>query len=229
MIFGTPHKTRDIPVLPVICDGTVIKRASSYKYLGLMLDENLNFSNHVDYIIRKTRGKVKQLGRICHILDQNMSLYLYQSLIVPMFDYVDYVWDALSQNDALSLQRIQNMALKHMLHAHRLTEIVDLHNELKVDPLNVRRFKYSVSMMYRVHHNLVGSAVSNMFTKTDMISVWLIWHNSLLNFYVPRLKLEMSKRNFKYRGVKIWERIVTTMKNLPTLKSFNKAIKTGVG
>ena len=103
MLFGTPQRIQNVQPIPVECNETPIKRAVTYKYLGLLLDENLSFSAHVDYIIRKTIGKMKQPGRICHILDRNMSLYLYQSLIVPMFDYMDFVWDTLSKKDTQPL------------------------------------------------------------------------------------------------------------------------------
>ena len=53
----------------------------------MKLEENLTFAEHVDYVKRKTIGKIKFLGRLNNVLSQATMLMLYKSLILPVIDY----------------------------------------------------------------------------------------------------------------------------------------------
>ncbi len=203
-----------------------VDRVNTYKYLGVKLDQTLNFGSHIEYIRSKTIGKIRLLGKIAPILDQNTSLYLYGSLVLPIFDYADYVWDCLSQQDTLTLQKLQNMALKNILNAPRLTPTDHIHTTLKQDRLEIRRRKHTAACMYDIHHETAPQCLNRMFTKTNQIHDRQTRRNNNLNYYVPRMNLEMSKHNFKYRGVKVWETIPDEVKIAPTKKAFKRAVDT---
>ena len=122
-----------------------VERVNTYKYLGVKLDQTLNFSAHIEYIRTKTIGKIRLLGKIAPILDQKTSIYLYRSLVLPIFDYADFVWDCLSQQDTLTLQKLQNMALRNILNVPRLTPTEHIHTQLNQDKLDTRRKKHTAS------------------------------------------------------------------------------------
>ncbi len=148
MLFGSNNKKLEAATRPIIVNDDSIERVNTYKYLGVKLDQNLNFSTHVESIRAKTIGKIRLLGKIAPILDQNTSLFLYRSLVLPIFDYVDYVWDCLSQQDALTLQKLQNMALKNILNVPRITPTEQIHTQLNQDMLQTRRQKHTAAFMY---------------------------------------------------------------------------------
>ena len=81
-------------------------------FLGVKL-ENLSFSAHVDYI-KKNIGKVRLLDKVAPVSDQNTSLYLYISFIVPLFDHVDYVCGGLSEKDSETLEISEHCTEKHL-------------------------------------------------------------------------------------------------------------------
>ena len=180
----------------------------------------------MEYIRTKTIGKIRLLGKIAPILDQNTSLYLYRSLILPIFDYADYVWDCLSQQDTHTLQKLQNMAFKNILNVPRLTPTDHIHTQLKQDRLEIRRKKHTATCMYDIHHATAPPKINEMFIKLSQIHDRQTRRNRDLNYYVPRVNLEMTKRNFKYRGVKVWETIPDEVKIAPTKKAFKRAVDT---
>ena len=81
----------------------------------MQLDPLLNFEKHVDYIKNKTIGKVKFLSKLNEFLSAETMLMLYKTLILPIIDYGDILYDCITQKNAMILQRIQNMALKSVL------------------------------------------------------------------------------------------------------------------
>ncbi len=78
----------------------------------MKLDPYLDFNQHVEYVKRKTIGKVKLLGRLNNILMPDTMLMFYKTLILPIIDYGDIIYDGVSQKNAVALQRLQNMAFK---------------------------------------------------------------------------------------------------------------------
>lgn len=51
----TFHRAKNFPDFGISIDGTTIKRVRTYKYLGLVLDEELNFSEDVDHVKKEIR------------------------------------------------------------------------------------------------------------------------------------------------------------------------------
>ncbi len=202
MLFAASNKKLENVTHSLSIGNERVERVYTYKYLGVKLDQTLNFAAHIEYIRSKTIGKIRLLGKIALILNQNTSLYLYRSLVLPIFDYADYVWDCLTQQDTLTLQKLQNMALKNILNVPRLTPTDHIHTTLKQDRLENRRRKHTAACMYDIHHGTAPRCLNEMFIRLNQIHNRQTRRNNDLNYYVPRMNLEMSKHNFKYRGSK---------------------------
>ena len=117
MLFGTSHQLHNFEDVSVTHQDTELEKCTKYKYLGIMLDSRLTFEEHVNYIKSKTIGKIRLLGRIRHIIDRDTALLLYKTLIVPIYDYCDHIYFPISVNNADSLQKLQNIALRSIVRA----------------------------------------------------------------------------------------------------------------
>ena len=79
------------------------------------------------------------LAKHKQILNKNTKLTLYKTLILPLFDYGDVLYDCLFQKDTAILQRLQKCAMRSMLNTNRYEHIIDMQNNLGLNPLEVRR------------------------------------------------------------------------------------------
>ena len=102
------------------------------KYLGMQLDPSLSFQEHANYLRKKTLGKIKLLGRVGNILDRATSLTLYKKLVLPIYDYNDFLYDCMPQKSSLMLQRLQNMCFKLILHTDKRTATSVIHNKMNI-------------------------------------------------------------------------------------------------
>lgn len=68
-------------------DEEVVERVKSMKYLGVMLDEKLNFCEHINYSIKKAAQKFGVLCRVSRYLPFDAKVTLYKTIIAPHFDY----------------------------------------------------------------------------------------------------------------------------------------------
>jgi hypothetical protein len=62
--------------------GGSIERVDEIKYLGVEIDEKLNFKHHVDNTVKKMAVKVGFLGRIQQKLTKTAKTTIYKSTIL---------------------------------------------------------------------------------------------------------------------------------------------------
>ena len=103
MIFGTQHQIDSIGDINIIHGSHWLEKVNKYKYLGLVLDPKLTFHEHVAYVKLKTYAKVKLLSRLQNIIDHDMALTIYKTLILPNFDHCNFLMVNITQQDAESL------------------------------------------------------------------------------------------------------------------------------
>ena len=90
----------------------IVDRVSEFKYLSVVLDENLSWKAHVKYLIAKGDKGVAMLGRLWKNLTIAAVNAMYKSLIAPIFDYCDSVWSCCNKCDAGRLERLQRRAAR---------------------------------------------------------------------------------------------------------------------
>ena len=78
--------------------------------------------------------------------------------------------------------------------------------------------------MYQVYHGGAPPIFDDMFNKLDHVGEMVTRANRAMNFYIPRVNLEISKRNTSYRGVKIWELVPDEVKLAPSKVAFKRAV-----
>ena len=87
-------------------EGTFIERTQSFKYLGVTFNKSMSWADHVDAISTKIRN----------VLPLQTRVTLYNTLILPLFDYGDVIWGYKNNETIMSdLQILQNKAAKVLL------------------------------------------------------------------------------------------------------------------
>ena len=89
----------------------ILERKECLKYLGIKLNQSMSWSDHIDTLCKKVSQRLGVLRRVKYLLPLHGRLTLYNSLILPLFDYADTVWGD-KNNEVLmhNLQVLQNNA-----------------------------------------------------------------------------------------------------------------------
>ena len=98
------------PYFPISVLGSQIPPAQNIinKNLGVMFDSNISHSDHVSHVIKSTRVHVRQLYRICTLLELKTSAILANALVNIRLDYYYSLFVSLSDFEFRRLQHIQN-------------------------------------------------------------------------------------------------------------------------
>ena len=111
----------------------VIIKVDHAKSLGLIIDNRLSWSNHVNELCKKVTSAIGALRRIRPLIPQSTTVLVCNSLIQPHLDYCSLVWDGLSDQLSDKLQKLQNRAGRVILKANYGTISSQLLDILKWD------------------------------------------------------------------------------------------------
>lgn len=125
MIF-TRKKT---PMGEVQFKGTNLKPTKDIKFLGITLQPQLQWNQHIKAINSKMRSKISQLPllKAKGIATSSLTL-LYKGLIRPHIGYCTTAWANIPMKHLKTLQTTQNAALRTILGKPKWTPTEDLHS-----------------------------------------------------------------------------------------------------
>ena len=89
-----------------------IEYVENFKYLGLYIDEKLNFNKHLSILNSKVLKQRHLLSRCRRFLTTEQSIFLFKSLVLPIFDYVDIFYGSGNKEHLDHLQVLQNNCLR---------------------------------------------------------------------------------------------------------------------
>ena len=83
-----------------------LERKNFAKYLGVLIDNNLSWKHHIDYIALKISKTIGIISRLRHFIPTSILLDIYRSLIHPYISYGLSVW---GQTTKTNLERVLNL------------------------------------------------------------------------------------------------------------------------
>ena len=95
--------------------GDLILRTDSIKYLGVQMDSNLNFKQHITQKCHSAMFNFLRIKSIRHLLDEDTTESLCLSLCISHLDYCNSLLYGLPDTSIAKLQRIQNMCARLVL------------------------------------------------------------------------------------------------------------------
>ena len=197
MVFGSKCSLAKLPNFEIKFGNVPLQTVSSYKYLGLTLDSQLNYNLHVSKIISSVTGKLKQFQRMRSFLSSKAAVMVYKGMILPILEYGDVFLHAATAENRKRLQILQNKGLRCALNRGIDTDTVELHREANLLKLHYRREQHILNYVFdsaQVASNL--RVRPNMTVKTRSSTKVLL--------RVKRPYTEKFKRSLAYVGPRRW-------------------------
>ena len=92
---------------------------------------------------------MKKLSRLSAILSRQTKLLLYKTIIVPLIDYADIVYEGINVKDRQVLERLQSSSMMIILNADKSTHIHDRQQQLSLLPLDVKHKHHLCHQTYK--------------------------------------------------------------------------------
>ena len=198
-----------------------IERVSTFKYLGVLLDEYLSFNDHVDYVVTKASKKLGILRKSREYLDRKTSVLLYKSLVLPHMDYCSLIYTNTNEGNLNRLQLVQNAACRAILQADNRAHINYMHQELSLPTIR-ERLEFQLSMECFKQINVPNNSLSNMFTKKETGRNTRTSNTNMM--IVPKVRTNMGRNAFSFKGPDHWNRLSTNTRTITDKTEFRTSI-----
>ena len=133
--------------------GRKLDRLSSTKYLGLIFDENLTWSAHVNHVTRKVSRYVPLLYNVRHKLSRENLRLIYNSIIYPMLMYGNVVWGGCCKAHLNSLKVVQKKILRIMSFKGKFEHTAPLFTAFNILPIDQVNSYMCLIYVYRCLKN----------------------------------------------------------------------------
>ena len=148
----------------------MIKAENCVKYLGILIDSNLNFRFHLEEIENKLSNSRVILYKLKPILPQNALFKLYYSMVHSHLLYGLVVWGSTFPSYLKELNSIQNKAVKLIGGGNYLDRATPYYSKLNILKLPDLYKLETAKFVYRFMHNTLPLSFSDFFVKVSEIS-----------------------------------------------------------
>lgn len=166
-----------------------IPRVSSYKYLGVILDENLKWKEWVNYICNQIANRItviRRLSRTMHLNRQKIELF-YNSYVRGYLNYASSIWMSLPATLLEKIIVMDRKGLRLCTGALPRTPLTELHAESSLLPLEQLGKRgialHGVRCLFNPELNLLKSEIMEREHVSSLARLWL---ESWTHFDIPR-------------------------------------------
>ena len=196
-----------------------IPYVKSEKDLGITVDDQLNFKEHIGNCIRKASRNMGLIRRTFSHLDKEMFVPLYTSLVRSHLEYAEAVWNPHLIGDIKRLEAVQRNATKQVngLKDKPYQERLKI---LNLPTLACRRDRGDMIEVYKIIHNLYEQQCAPPLVRSHTST-----RGHLHKLFKQRtLTLNIRKNFFTNRVVDLWNSLPAETVEAPSLNSFKSSI-----
>lgn len=151
--YVTYGRAKNMADLKIVVDGVEIDRVNKYKYLGLVIDEDLNFHAHVNHIKKQVTPFISLMWRKGKHIPVDKRKQLYFAYVQSHLSYMLPIYSECASYKVQELQTLQNRCIKALYRLERFTSTTYLYSTglLPISELaKVKRIVY----IYKLTHSL---------------------------------------------------------------------------
>ena len=206
-------------------NNNTIERKTQYKYLGLMVDQDLNWKSHILAVKTKLSKALGILYRVRSILNKPSLNKLLHSLIISHVKYGIICYGRANKTSLKPINILYNQGIRCVNFLKRTDKnIKQLYLDQNVLSLE-NTFKLEIGKFcFKAKHNLLPDSFTNFFTKIDEIHKYNT-RNFKNRFYLKKQNKKSGLLTLAHTGAKVWNSFPTLLQNTNSVHSFSKNLK----
>ena len=166
----TSMEDQSVSNVHIILDKTKLKRVDKTKFLGVIIDENLSWKNHIDGITKTISRNIGMINKLKFIIPERILHTLYCTLALPYINYHGIlIWGKACKTYLEKIHKLQKWAVRIISNSHYRSHSAPLFQ--KHDILNVNDL-YQLELgvfMYKYFNGLLPISFYAFFTKLSDI------------------------------------------------------------
>ena len=178
----------------IFINGTPIQKVSEIKFLGVIIDDKLNWSAHIQHLIKKLRSAAAMLSRVRHWVPVEHYLKLYHALFVSHLTYGISVWGGVPDSKIDAIFTVQKHCIR-ILFGNYHAYIDKFSTCARIRPYNSQKLG---SDFFRREHT------KPLFNQNELLVVHNLYYYhcavelfKILKFRIPINLYEMYEKSYR--------------------------------
>lgn len=187
------------------------------KYLGVIIDKNLNWKEHIKVLATKLLKPIYLAIQIKNMIPNRTKRLIYMAMVQSKLQYGISSWGATYKTNLKPVIRNQKKFLKILFNKPKRYSTIKLFNEINVPTIEelheVTTLKY-----VKKHGHLTNITMKPKETRYNTLTIQL-----------PHVKTNSGKLNSKYKGIQNFNKLDLQDKEIitnATITQYKKAIRT---
>ncbi|HBI40008.1 MAG TPA: hypothetical protein DDY16_03550 [Tenacibaculum sp.] len=224
MIISKKRKKQSIRVT---IDGSELEQCSSYKYLGVIFDKNLNWKPHINHLCIKLARACGCLVKIRNCVSTETLREIYHALIHSYLRYGIIVWGNAKKTTIQPLITLINRAVRIMSFApFGQIDLKAIFKEFRLLDMDQIFTLESANFMYKRNVGLLPTKVGEYFEKRALSTHSFSLRRRPTNTHSQiKYKTSIGENCIQIRGDKLWCDVPKTIQDSMSLSSFKKLFK----
>ena len=201
--------------------GFKIENTECEKLLGIKVDCRLNFENYLGGAIKKASNKINALSRITPFINLSEKKMLMNSFFKSQFSYCPLLWMCHSRTMNNKINHLLERCLR-VMYTDKISSFKELlERDGSVQRRN-RNLQILATEMFKVYNNIAPPIFTEIFNKRN--PNYQLRHTS--HFSIPPVRsVYNGTESLSFLGPKIWDIVLTELKEVKTLNAFKSGIK----
>lgn len=221
MLIGPERKLRDKKFLIKI-ENHAIKKYKSIIFLGVKIDRQLTWSNHIKFVLNKISLELDDLKQMRKFLSKEAALKIYNTVIFPYFEYCCTIW-CLPRRETFieELSERQKTAVS-IISKEKVTKISSTHfHDLKLMPVE-SFFKFQkLMLLFKILYLKESQEYKYLNLKwVDQVSTKETRNRNKCKLYEPKARTEYYKQSFKISSASLWNSLPESVRECTSLETF---------
>ena len=183
------------------------------KVLGIIIDKQLTFNEHISLCCAKATRQLNAFARISKYLNPNSRRTIHHSFVASNFSYCPLVWHFCGKTNNAKLEKIQERSLRIMCNDYT-SSYEDLLRNTGLLTLLLNRLRCMHLETFKSALRLNAECLHGIF-KTHVVP-YDLWTTNLVQ--PKRQSTTYGLRSFSYLGSRLWNELV---KDYPFLCEIN--------
>lgn len=220
MVFGNRNKSVDEKVM---IDDKEIEQVKFTKFLGVLIDDQLNWLHHIDNVRKKLSKCIAAIYRVRNLVNYDALVLLYNTLFVPHLNYCSEIWANTYQSNLIKLTVLQKRVIRIINKVSRRYHTSSLFNKMYILKFNdLVKFK-SLQILYKAYHNSLPMNLQKYFEVNSTTQIYVT--RSKDKFKIKYVRTSLRSKMLSVSGPKLWNTLPKSISSAHSMPLFKALLK----
>ena len=225
LVLSSKYQPHPPPLESIRVNDSIVHQSSVVRNLGVWFDASMFMQEHITRVVQASYLSIRNIYRIRAVLTPDSLKTVVHAFITARIDYCNSLLVGLPDASISRLQRIQNIAARLVVGAHKHDHITPILHQLHWLPVKYRIDFKVLLLTYRALH---GTAPEYLSLLIECYEPSRQLRSSSQNLLVmPKFRLKhYGERSFQGVAPRLWNKLPLLVRTANSVNCFKRFLKT---